>query len=193
MKMPLRVFLVALAACVLALFTSCSNKSTSAKPSGSGEPKADAITVESSAFKAGAAIPAKFGGEGEDVSPALAWKGAPPEAKELALVVDDPDAPGGEAFVHWMAWGLAPDRTELPEGASKSDKTLKQGKNDFDEVGYKGPMPPKGGGVHHYHFNVYALKSALALSPDAKKEEILAAIKDRALARGELIGVYERK
>ncbi|MBI3831867.1 MAG: YbhB/YbcL family Raf kinase inhibitor-like protein [Planctomycetes bacterium] len=151
------------------------------------------ITVESTAFMAGEKIPAKFTGEGDDVSPALRWKGAPAGAKEFALICDDPDAPRAEPWVHWVAWSIPADAQELPESASRSLKNLKEGENDFGNPGYNGPMPPKGHGVHHYRFKLYALKEALDLKPGASCSELLAAMKGKILAQGELIGAYERK
>jgi Raf kinase inhibitor-like YbhB/YbcL family protein len=156
------------------------------------------IKVESSAFKAGAAIPAKYTGEGPDVSPALAWSGVPAGAKELALICDDPDAPRAQPWVHWVIYGLPPTTAGLPENVAK-DKTLKQpegavqGLTDFDKIGYNGPMPPRGHGTHHYHFMLYALDANLKLAPGLTKADLLKAMKGHILAQGEVVGTYERK
>jgi len=157
-----------------------------------------AITVTSTAFKAGGVIPKKHTGEGDDVSPALAWSGVPKNAKEQVLICDDPDAPRADPWVHWVLYTLPPETAELPEGVS-ADETLSipkgavQGFNDFKKVGYNGPMPPRGHGTHHYHFKLYALDAALKLPPKQTKKDVLAAMKGHILAEGELIGSYERK
>lgn len=155
-------------------------------------PSAGGIVVESASFKSGQAIPARFSGEGTDLSPALAWKGVPAEAKEIAVVVDDPDAPD-EVFVHWLVWNIPPTATNLQEGSSKFDKSIKQGQNDFGNSTYNGPLPPKGHGVHHYRFKVFALKAPLALPAGANKMQVLAKLKDLILSQGEYVGTFERK
>ncbi len=158
------------------------------------------LTVHSSAFDEGKPIPKKHAGEGEDVSPALTWAGAPAETKEFALIMDDPDAPGKEPWVHWVLYKVPAGTTSLKEGVAKTNKPTEpagayQGKNSWpkDNIGYKGPMPPPGHGVHHYHFKVYALDTALKIEPGLSKAELLAAMKGHVLAEGELIGTYERK
>ena len=147
------------------------------------------ITVTSSAFNPGAKIPRKYTGEGEDVSPPLAWSGAPADTKEFALICDDPDAPRPEPWVHWVLYGIPADRNSLPEGnAGGAD----EGKTSFGKIGYGGPMPPPGHGVHHYYFKVYALDQPLELGPGATKERLLEAMAGHVLAEGELVGTYER-
>jgi hypothetical protein len=148
------------------------------------------MEVTSAAFKGGQAIPRKHTGEGEDVSPPLAWAGAPEGTKEFALVCDDPDAPRPKPWVHWVVYRIPSGTTSLAEGASGG--ALK-GMTDFGRTGYGGPMPPPGHGVHHYHFKVYALDSPVALGPGATKEDLLSAVEGHVLAEGELVGTYERK
>jgi Raf kinase inhibitor-like YbhB/YbcL family protein len=157
-----------------------------------------AIKIQSSAFRANAAIPKKHTGEGADVSPQLAWDGVPPAAKELALICDDPDAPRAEPWVHWVLYKLPASTKELPEGVPAKESLAApagalNGQNDFGKIGYGGPMPPKGHGTHHYHFRLYALDAALALKPGATKQQLLMAMKGHILAEGELVGTYERK
>jgi hypothetical protein len=165
---------------------------------GCGEGAPMTITITSAAFKAGGVVPSKHTGEGEDVSPALQWTGVPQNAKQLALICDDPDAPVAEPWVHWVIYGLPANCAGLPEAMPK-DETLKepagavQGKNDFGKIGYGGPMPPRGHGTHHYHFKLYALDTALNLPPGQTKKQLLAAMKGHILAQGELIGTYSRK
>ncbi len=159
------------------------------------------ITVSSDAFKEGGAIPKKYSGEGENISPPLQWSGVPAGARELVLIVDDPDAPRKEPFVHWVLYNVPATVNSLKEGVEKaaepsSPAGARQGKNSGGEVGYMGPMPPPGHGVHHYHFRLYAIDKALDLKPELQKEQVLAAIHNadvRILAEGELVGTYERK
>ncbi len=148
------------------------------------------IEVKSSAFEQGGQIPRKFTGEGEDVSPELVFSGIPDTARELALICDDPDAPTPQPFVHWVLVGLPPSTTKLNEGDSGGGTA---GKNDFSKIGYGGPMPPPGHGVHHYHFKLYALDKELGLGEGLTKDEALDAMKGHVVGEGELVGTYERK
>jgi hypothetical protein len=137
-------------------------------------------------------IPRKYTCDGEDTSLALSWSAPPPATQSLALIVTDPDAPGG-AFVHWLLYNLPATKRELPEGISKEGRQLDdslQGRNDFDEIGYRGPCPP-GRILHHYVFALYALDSRLPLPAGETREQIETAMKGHMLARGELIALYE--
>jgi len=147
------------------------------------------IEVSSPAFKAGATIPKRHTGEGEDISPPLEWSSLPQRTKEIAIICDDPDAPTQKPFVHWVAYKIRADRRGLPEGSTQG---VLEGTNDFGEVGYDGCMPPRGRGVHHYHFNVYALDTELDTPAGLSKDELLEAIEGHVLDEGELIGTYER-
>jgi Raf kinase inhibitor-like YbhB/YbcL family protein len=147
------------------------------------------IEVSSPAFKAGATIPKRHTGEGEDISPPLEWSSLPQRTKEIAIICDDPDAPTQKPFVHWVAYKIRADRRGLPEGSTQG---VLEGTNDFGEVGYDGCMPPRGHGVHHYRFNVYALDTELDTPAGLSKDELLEAIEGHVLDEGELIGTYER-
>jgi len=154
-----------------------------------------ALTVTSSAFKHGEPIPRKYTGEGSDVSPPLSWTGMPEGTKEIALICDDPDAPIAEPWVHWVIYGLPHTCTGLGEGVAKKDKLgdgSAQGRNSFGRIGYNGPMPPPGHGVHHYHFKLYALDRPTGLKPGATKKELLRAMEGHILAQGDLVGTYKR-
>ncbi len=156
-----------------------------------------AIQIQCPAFAAGAPVPKKYTGEGEDVSPALSWTGVPAEAREIALLCDDPDAPRAEPWVHWVMYGIPASSSGLPEKIPPVVHPpelpgVAQGKNDFGRIGYGGPMPPPGHGVHHYHFRLYALRESLGLAPGKTKAELLAAMKGKILAEGELVGTYRR-
>ncbi|MEX1012492.1 MAG: YbhB/YbcL family Raf kinase inhibitor-like protein [Waddliaceae bacterium] len=140
----------------------------------------------SSAFRNHEEIPKKYTGEGEDISPPLSLVDVPAQTKSIALIVDDPDAPMG-IFVHWIAWNIQPSNLELTENA----KLPNQGKNDFGDVRYGGPMPPKGES-HRYFFKAYALDTELNLSNGISKHELLDAIKSHVLDQAEYIGIYQR-
>jgi len=147
------------------------------------------IVVTSAAFEPGARIPVKYTGEGENVSPPLGWSGAPEGTREFAVICDDPDAPRKDPWVHWVVYGIPADRRGFAEG-DPGGATL--GVTSARSPGYRGPMPPPGHGVHHYHFKVYALGAPLDLGPGASKQELLQAMEGHILAQGELVGTYER-
>jgi hypothetical protein len=147
-------------------------------------------------FGEGEPIPTKFTCEGENVSPLLKIEGIDEKVSSLAIIVDDPDAPM-KTFVHWVAWNIEPTNT-IPEGIPTSKEVthpikILQGKNDGKRFGYMGPCPPKGHGIHHYHFKVYALDTKLDLKPGSSKRKLLRAIKDHIIDQAELVGTYERK
>jgi Raf kinase inhibitor-like YbhB/YbcL family protein len=158
-----------------------------------GEPKEATmatITVSSPAFAPGAAIPRKYSREGDDVSPPLEWTGVPAGTRGLVLIVDDPDAPRDHPWVHWVVYGMPGDTRSLAEGANDA---FVQGKTDFGEQRWGGPMPPPGHGVHHYHFKLYALDAPLAAKPGLRKSAVIEAMKGHVVGQGELVGTYERK
>lgn len=155
------------------------------------------MTISSTAFADGAAIPARYTAEGKDVSPPLAWSGLPEGTVELAIVCDDPDAPRPEPWVHWVIYNVPASATGLDEGVPPSEKLASppgamQGKNTWPATGYRGPAPPPGHGTHHYHFKLYALDQDLPLAPGLTKDQLLAAMKGHVLDEAELIGTYER-
>ena len=141
------------------------------------------LQVSSSAFKENDLIPAKYTCEGENINPAISVKNIPQQAKSLALIMDDPDAPNG--FNHWVMWNVDPSGTINENSAPGT-----QGKNGAGKSGYAGPCPPTG--THHYHFKVYALDTKLNLQEGANKTQLEAAIKGHVLASGELIGLYKK-
>jgi len=148
----------------------------------------------SSAFENGQRIPRRHTGEGEDMSPPLAWRGAPRGTKSFALICEDPDAPGG-TFRHWAAYDIAPDQARLPEACPRHASTgdLKQAFNDFGRTGYGGPMPPHGHGPHHYRFRLIALDTDhLGLDKEASVRDVEKAALAHMLADAALVGLYER-
>ena len=155
------------------------------------------ITITSDAFADGEPIPKIYTGEGMNASPHLQWSSPPPETAELALICDDPDAPGAKPWVHWVLYKIPGNITELPEGVSRLEYLSApigaiHGVNSFGKVGYDGPMPPRGYGVHHYHFKIYALDEAVEIEPKLDKAAVLKAIRPHIIAQGELVGTYER-
>ncbi len=152
------------------------------------------IQLTSSAFTEGSDIPETFTCDAEDVSPPLKWSGTPDETRSIALVVDDPDAPGG-TWVHWVLYRVPPDAGELPGEAPSTEVTLlgaRNGKNDFGRLGYGGPCPPLGD-PHRYFFKLYALDIELELESGATREELLNTMDGHILAIGQLMGRYQRQ
>ena len=155
------------------------------------------LTIQSSALGNSASIPKRYTGDGGDVSPPLSWTGVPTAARELALICDDPDAPRPEPWVHWVIYKIPAAACGLPDGVAKTEKPGEpagslQGKNSWDRIGYGGPAPPRGHGVHHYHFKLYALDRALDVAPGLDKDGLLAEMQGHILAEAELIGTYQR-
>jgi Raf kinase inhibitor-like YbhB/YbcL family protein len=151
------------------------------------------IKLSSSAFQVNGLIPAKYTCDGDNVSPPLSWSNVPPNAKSIALIVDDPDAPA-KTWVHWVVFDLPTSTSELPENVRPESSLLgggKHGKNDFGKPGYGGPCPPSG--THRYFFKIYALDKETGLQPGATKEDLLRAMEGHILAQGELVGKYQRQ
>lgn len=149
---------------------------------------ASSMTLTSKSFPSGGAIPEKFSNYGSNVSPELSWAGGPSQAVSYTLIVDDPDAPQSDPFVHWLVYDIPSSTTSLEEGKPSSGK---EGKGDSGTLGYYGPRPPSGN--HHYHFKIYALDSMLNLPEGATKAELVRAMIGHTLAMGELIGTYSRE
>jgi Raf kinase inhibitor-like YbhB/YbcL family protein len=150
------------------------------------------IILTSTAFSEGSMIPRDYTCDGRDISPPLAWTGVPKDAKSLAIICDDPDAPMG-TWVHWVLFNIPATVNELTQNIP-SDKVLKngakQGINDFRSIGYGGPCPP--GGTHRYYFKIYALNTGLIEEPGLTKAELIKAMKGHILAEGQLMGRYKR-
>jgi len=151
------------------------------------------MQLTSSAFSAGGAIPSKHTGEGVDVSPALSWKDIPEGTQSLAIFCHDPDAPlvspnGTYGFVHWVLYNIPASATSLAEAS----KEYTQGKSDFGNVGYGGPMPPEGHGKHHYYFWIVALDKKTDLPAGLSLWEFLEKTEPNIIGMNRLIGTYER-
>lgn len=144
------------------------------------------LKVSSSAFKHKGDIPSKYTCEGENISPEITIDDIPKDAKCLALIVDDPDAPGGN-YNHWTVWNIPPQINVLKEGSVQGIA----GTNSAGENKYKGPCPPSG--EHHYFFKVYALDMMLSLPPESDKQALYQAMQGHIIASGELVGMYKKK
>jgi Raf kinase inhibitor-like YbhB/YbcL family protein len=148
----------------------------------------------STAFEQGGPIPAKYSCDGEDISPSLAWGDPPAETQSLALIMDDPDAPGG-TWDHWILFNISPDLRELEEdlpitGKNQDPNAIFVGDNSWGRADYGGPCPPSG--THRYFFKLYALDTSINLLPGASKQELLDAMEGHTLAQAELMGTYSR-
>jgi Raf kinase inhibitor-like YbhB/YbcL family protein len=127
--------------------------------------------VSSTAFQDGTAIPKQFSGDGKDVSPPLRWSEVPAETMSFALICDDPDAPRNDPWVHWVLFNLPGNARGLGEAVPAQGKFVNgalQGKNDFGNLGYGGPAPPRGK-PHRYFFKLYALDAPLSLRAPNKR------------------------
>jgi len=150
--------------------------------------------LTTTAFKDGAPISGKHTCDGVDVSPPLAWSGAPAGTRSFALIADDPDAPGG-TWVHWVLYNLPAEVSELPENIAKVESLdlggARQGRTDFRRPGYGGPCPPPGP-AHRYFFTLYALDARLELKAGAQKKDVEAAMQGHVLGSAQLMGTYAR-
>ena len=151
------------------------------------------MQLTSPAFKQGGRIPAKYTGEGENVSPALSWSGAPAGTQSFVVFCHDPDAPlitprGTYGFVHWVLYNIPASVTSLDERT----RAFTAGKNDFGKTGYGGPMPPNGHGAHHYYFWILALDNAPELEGGFSLWELLQEIEPHVIGMNRLVGMYAR-
>lgn len=148
------------------------------------------LTVTSTDFTKGAAIPAQFSCDGDNISPALAWSKVPTTTKSVVVILSDPDAPGG-TFFHWGRYNIPPKTTSLVENAAAG--TAKDAKNDFSLKNYYGPCPPEGEN-HHYTFTVYALNKKVSSATSVKKlnsDIKKGSLKSAVVASGSITGTYQ--
>jgi Raf kinase inhibitor-like YbhB/YbcL family protein len=159
-------------------------KSTTPHPQPNTPTGQKQLIITSAAFEPNGTIPPKYTCDGKDVNPSLQIQQVPPEARSLAVIVDDPDAPAG-TWVHWVLWNV-PVASEIKE----NDAPGMQGINNFSKHRYNGPCPP--GGVHRYFFKVYALDDVLNIPASSDKGDLERAMAPHVLAYGELVGRYSR-
>lgn len=154
---------------------------------------ARSLSVRSPAFPSGGRIPIRYTCDGKNTSPPLVWRGQPAGTSGFALIVDDPDAPGG-GFTHWLVFNVPARVHSLPAGEPARSQLSSgglQGRNSFGRVGYSGPCPPSGP-AHHYRFTLYALDMALHLRSGSSVDQVRAAIRSQVRAQARLIGIYSR-
>jgi len=153
------------------------------------------FSILSPDFKDEDAVPRRFSCDGEDMSPAIQWDGAPQAVRSFVLIVEDPDAPSG-TFTHWVVYDIPPALHNLSRGMGNSAISrggIMQGYTDFGRKGYGGPCPPRGHGVHRYYFILTALDiPGLGLPDGAKKSEVERAMKGHILGTARMIGTYGR-
>jgi Raf kinase inhibitor-like YbhB/YbcL family protein len=145
------------------------------------------FSLSSSAFEDHGTIPSQYNCDGNDISPSLTITNVPTNAKALALIVDDIDAPRG-IFTHWIVWNMSPDTSQLSAGQNINSP---QGITSAGKSGYHGPCPPSGP-AHRYYFKLYAMDSLLNLNENATKSDLEQSMNDHVLAQAVLIGKYSR-
>ncbi len=145
----------------------------------------DSIQV-TAPFADGAAIPVRYTCDGDNLSPELTWSGIPAGTASLAVVVDDPDAPGG-TYVHWVLFDVPPTVNSAAEGQVPAG--AREAPNSAGHSRYDGPCPPRGK-PHHYRFKVYALSEQLSAENGADSDDVLRVIEKAAIARGQVTGTF---
>lgn len=169
----------------LAAWTGCQSAHPTAPPGTT----IGSLTVTSTAFTANGPIPVDFTCDGAERSPPLTWSAAPSGTQSIAIVVDDPDAPGGD-FVHWVAFNLPATMISFPEGADAASVGGISGTNGFGRPGYSGPCPPRRE-AHRYRFHVRALNAPLSAASGASRDTVDSAMNGHVLAEGVLVGTFE--
>lgn len=180
------IFIVLGMAVVVALAFAAANKTA---PARSNQTESKGMKITSTAFDDGKAIPIRYGCQGEGVNPPLALANVPGEAQALALVVDDPDAPGG-TFDHWVLWNLPATTREIPENW-EPEPGVSVGANGAGKSSWYPPCPPSG--THHYHFKLYALDQKLNLAEGSSKGELEKAMQGHTVTQAELVGTYSKQ
>jgi len=175
---------------LLVSFAFCQHKNQS--QTATRDAKLPGIELSSGAFEDKGLIPQKYTCDGADISPPLAWTTSGDSIKSFALICDDPDAPM-KTWVHWVIFNIPTKRHELPEKIPPKKELAdgtRQGRNDFGNIGYGGPCPPRG--THRYYFKIYGLDCQLKLKAGATKKQLLKAMKGHVVAKGQLMGRYRR-
>ena len=173
----------------------CATKPGPTTPSNANQPNEDKteIKVVSTAFTEGQAMLKQSTCDGLNLSPPLEWSGVPQNAKTIAIICDDPDAPSG-TWVHWVLYNLPADRIGIIENVPPTEKLPGgglHGTNDFGKLGYGGPCPP-GVTPHRYFFKIYALDNEIPLKAGATKADLVKSMEGHILGQGQLMGTYGR-
>jgi Raf kinase inhibitor-like YbhB/YbcL family protein len=173
---------------LLAAVAACSSSHPSNKPEPPPATAAGSLPVTSTAFGQGAKIPARYTCEGAGTSPPLAWSGLPSGTATVALIVDDPDAPGG-TYTHWVVWDIPAATTSIAEGATPAG--ARQGRNSAGHDAWDGPCPPSG--THHYRFTIYAEPHLPDLPAGSPLDRTLSTLRTHALAQGRLTAAFSHE
>lgn len=179
MKKVLTIVLIVICACIIFYFAQKKNVLYN-----------KGMQIESSAFKNGGEIPTKYTCDGEGINPPLVFKDVPKEAKSLALISDDPDAPNG-TWDHWILWNISPETAEIPENSTPAGAVTGQNSWPANANKYGAPCPPSGS--HRYYFKLYALDVILDLPLTSGSQDLQNAMQGHILAEAELMGRYQRK
>jgi Raf kinase inhibitor-like YbhB/YbcL family protein len=147
------------------------------------------LQLRSPDFNAGEALPISCTVDGAGQPPALSWDAPPKDTVSLALICEDPDAPFPEPFVHWIVYAIPATTRAI---ATPLPSAARQGQNSTLKSGYTPAAPPPGHGVHHYHFQLFALNTVSQLEPNVGRGALLEHMRDHVLAWGELVGTYQR-
>ena len=152
------------------------------------------MQLRSTAFQTGGAIPTRFTCEGDDISPDLSWRDAPPETKSFVLILHDPDAPRAGGFTHWVVYNIPAGTSHIEENIPQQ-ATVEglgvQGKNDAGEIGYMGPCPPSG--THRYFARLFAVDRELDLKPGLYHRDVYSEMQGHIVEQAELMGTYAKK
>ncbi len=151
------------------------------------------FALNTSAFRNGGEIPSRYTCSGSDISPALKWSGSPKGTRSLALIVDDPDAPMG-TWTHWLIWNIPAQPPSLPGGVPADGELrngARQGRNDFNRLGYGGPCPPPGK-AHRYFFRICAVDTLLELKPGGSRSDLERALKGHVVSQAVWMGTFRR-
>jgi Raf kinase inhibitor-like YbhB/YbcL family protein len=156
------------------------------------------LKVISDAFAPNAAIPLQYSSYGQNISPALRWSGIPSDAKSVVIMMEDPDALNPKPVTHWIVANVPTKINSLPRDVQKIETPRVlgggiQGANHTGSTGYYGPKPPAAETAHRYHFQVFALDTVLSLPSGFNRPALLTAMRGHVLARGEVIGTYNRE
>jgi len=176
----------------LLIMLSCNSKPKQAEPTETPL-QVKSIELKSAAFQQGQSIPIDLTCTGQDSSPELSWSAPPLETHTLALVMDDPDAPGG-TWQHWLVYNIPGNSRSLSgtqPAKERLENTALQGTNDFEKLGYNGPCPPPGNN-HRYYIRLYALNKQLELKAGASRNDLDQAMQGHIIAQGELMGTFKR-
>lgn len=152
------------------------------------------LTLRSDAFEDDGALPIRYTCDGENLSPPLSWGNVPEGTKTFAIVMDDLDV-RGRIFCHWLVFNIDGEVQDLGEGLPRTQQLPHhrgtQGRNDFSDIGYRGPCPPPNGG-HRYRISLYALDTTIDAKPGTTRAHLFDVMEGRQLGFAHLTGTYHR-